>query len=46
MLKLYHKVSPPMAEFVTEHPSLEPIVRVELLPAVAISTVIVNADPT
>ncbi len=32
-----------MAEFITtEHPSLKPIVRVGLLPAVAMSTVAVN----
>ena len=38
----YYKVSPTMAEFTTEHPSLKPIVRVGLVPAVAISTVAVN----
>ena len=42
LLKLYYKVSPPMAEFITEHPSLKPIVRVGLLPAVAMSNVAVN----
>ncbi|MGB6873654.1 MAG: CFI-box-CTERM domain-containing protein [Dehalococcoidia bacterium] len=45
LLKLYYKVSPPIAEFITEHPSLKPIVRVGLLPAVVMSTVIVNANP-
>jgi hypothetical protein len=38
----YYTVSPPIAEFITEHPSLKPIVRVGLVPAVAISTVAVN----
>jgi len=38
----YYKVSPPIAEFITDHPSLKPIVRVGLLPAVAMSTVVVN----
>ena len=38
----YYKVSPPIAEFITEHPSLQPMVRAGLVPAVAMSTVIVN----
>jgi hypothetical protein len=41
----YYKVSPPMAEFITAHPSLKPIVRTGLLPAVAISALIVNVSP-
>jgi hypothetical protein len=39
---LYYRFSPPMAEFITEHPSLKPIVRVGLLPAVAMSATVVN----
>jgi hypothetical protein len=39
---VYYRVSPPMAEFVTGHPSLKPIVRAGLLPAVAMSTVVVG----
>ena len=42
----YYRVSPPIAEFITEHPSLKPIVRAGLVPAVAISTVVVNTTPT
>ncbi len=38
----YYRVSPPIAEFITEHPSLKPIARAGLVPVVAISTVIVN----
>jgi len=34
-----------MAEFITEHPSLKPIVRAGLVPAVAMSTVAVNTTP-
>ena len=41
----YYRVSPPIAEFITEHPSLKPIVRAGLLPAVAMSTVAVNTSP-
>ena len=42
-VNFYYEVSPPIAEFITEHPSLKPIVRAGLLPAVTISTVAVNA---
>jgi hypothetical protein len=45
LLKLYYKVSPPIAQVMTEHPSLKSIVRVGLLPAVAISTIVVNTTP-
>jgi uncharacterized repeat protein (TIGR02543 family) len=45
LVEFYYKVSPPIAEFITEHPSLKPIVRVGLLPAVAMSTVAVNTTP-
>jgi len=41
----YYRVSPPIAEFITEHPSLMPIVRTGLMPAVVMSTVIVNTSP-
>ena len=43
---LYYRFSPPMAEFITEHPSLKPIVRVGLVPAVAITSIVVNTSPT
>jgi hypothetical protein len=42
---LYYGVSPPIAEFITEHPSLKPIVRAGLAPAVAMSTLAVNTAP-
>ena len=45
LVGLYYRVSPPIAEFITEHPSLKPIVRVGLVPAVAISAVAVNTTP-
>jgi alpha-tubulin suppressor-like RCC1 family protein len=41
----YYEVSPPIAEFITEHPGLKPIVRAELVPVVAMSTVAVNTTP-
>jgi hypothetical protein len=45
LVDLYYRVSPPMATFITEHPSLKPIVRAGLLPAVTMSTVAVNTTP-
>ena len=45
LVELYYKVSPPMAEFITEHPSLKPLVRAGLMPAVVMSTIAVNTTP-
>jgi hypothetical protein len=45
LVQFYYAVSPPVAEFITEHPSLKPIVRAGLAPAVAVSAVIVNTSP-
>jgi hypothetical protein len=44
-VNLYYRTSPPIAGFITEHPGLKPIVRAGLLPAVAISAMIVNTTP-
>lgn len=46
LVDLYYRVSPPMAEFIYEHPTLKPVVRVGLVPAVVFSTVAVNTTPT
>ena len=45
-VNLYYKISPPIAEFIIEHPSLKPIVRAGLVPAVVMSTAIVNTTDT
>jgi len=45
LVDLYYTVSPPMAEFITGHPSLKPIVRAGLVPALAMSTIAVNTTP-
>jgi alpha-tubulin suppressor-like RCC1 family protein len=45
LVDLYYRVSPPIAGFITEHPSLKPIVRAGLVPVVAMSTVAVNTTP-
>jgi hypothetical protein len=45
LVDIYYRVSPPIAQFITEHPSLKSVVRAELAPAVAMSTVAVNTSP-
>jgi hypothetical protein len=45
LVDFYYRVSPPIAELITEHPSLKPIMRVGLLPVVAMSTVAINTTP-
>jgi endonuclease/exonuclease/phosphatase family metal-dependent hydrolase len=42
LVSTYYKVSPPVAEFIDEHPALKPVVRAALLPAVAISEVAIG----
>jgi len=44
LVEFYYRVSPPIAQFITEHPNLKPIVRAGLLPAVAISAVAVKTS--
>jgi hypothetical protein len=45
LVGLYYRVSPPIAGFITEHPSLRPIVRAGLVPAVAMSTLTMVTSP-
>jgi hypothetical protein len=45
LVNFYYKVSPPIAEFITEHSSMKLIVRAGLAPVVALSTVAVNTTP-
>jgi len=45
LVEFYYKVSPPIAEFITEHPSLKPAARAGLAPAVALSTIAVSTTP-
>lgn len=42
MASTYYKLSPPVAAFINDHPALNPMVRVGLLPAVAASSIAVN----
>jgi hypothetical protein len=39
LVSAYYRLSPPIAEFIDDHPALKPVVRVGLLPAVAMGTV-------
>lgn len=45
LVDFYYRVSPPIAGLITEHPSLKPIVRAGLAPALAMSTLAVNTTP-
>lgn len=42
LTSLYYEYSPPVADFINEHPALKPVVRAGLLPAVAMSNVATN----
>ena len=44
-VSLYYKVSPPMADYIEKHPTLKPIVRVALIPAVAMSSIALSTTP-
>jgi len=44
LVEFYYRFSPPIAKFITENPSLKPIVRAALLPVVAMSAVAVNTN--
>jgi len=45
LVDFYYKASPPVAEFITEHPALRPVARAALVPAVVMSTLVVNTAP-
>ena len=42
LVSVYYTLSPPVADFIEDHPALKPIVRVGLLPAVAMSALAVS----
>jgi hypothetical protein len=46
LVSAYYKVSPPVARFIDDHPSLKPAVRAGLLPAVGLSTTAVGTTFT
>ena len=38
LVSTYYKMSPPIAQFIDDHPALKPVVRAGLLPSVGVST--------
>lgn len=42
---LYYEVSPPMADFITQHPGLKPMARACLFPVVALSAFMIKMPP-
>jgi alpha-tubulin suppressor-like RCC1 family protein len=45
LVDLYHRVSPAIAEFITEHPVLKPVVRAGLVPVIAMSALALSSSP-
>ena len=45
LVDIYYSTSPPIADFITDHPSLKRIVRAGLVPVVAICSVILDIVP-
>jgi hypothetical protein len=45
LVDVYYTVSPPVADFITEHPSLKPIVRAGLMPVVAMCSIVLDIVP-
>jgi hypothetical protein len=43
---LYYRVSPPMARLISEHPSLKPIVRAGLWPAITLAKIAMGIAAT
>ena len=44
LVELYYNTSPPIADFIAEHPALKQVVRAGLEPVIAMSTVAVNTN--
>lgn len=42
---IYYSISPPVADFIAEHPSLKPIVRAELMPIVVMCSIVLDIAP-
>jgi hypothetical protein len=45
IVDVYYTISPPMADFINEHPSLKPIVRAGLMPIVAMCSMVLGIVP-
>ena len=42
---IYYTISPPIADFITEHPSLKPIVRAGIMPILATCSIVLEIVP-
>jgi hypothetical protein len=42
---VYYRISPPIADFITEHPRLKPIVRAWLMPIVTMRSIVLDIAP-
>jgi parallel beta-helix repeat protein len=45
LVDLYYRISPPLADFLSEHPRLKPVVRATLFPVVMISALAIPVAP-
>jgi hypothetical protein len=45
LVSVYYSLSPPLAQFIDDNPSLKPVVRAGLWPAVTLGTLAVNTTP-
>jgi hypothetical protein len=45
LVDIYYRISPPIADFITDHPSLKPIVRAGLMPAVDMCSMVLGIVP-
>jgi hypothetical protein len=45
LVDIYYRISPPIADFISEHPNLKPIVRAGLVPVVAMCSIVFEIIP-
>ena len=45
LTNFYYQISPPIADFMTDHPSVKPIVRAGLMPVVAMCSIVFEITP-
>jgi hypothetical protein len=45
LIDVYYRIGPPIADFITDHPSLKPIARAGLVPIVAMCSIVLDIVP-
>ena len=45
LVDIYYAISPPIADFITHHPSLKPMVRASLVPVVSVCSMFLDTIP-